>query len=181
MIRNTYSFAWLLALLILIAPVSAEAQRGQGGGQGGPNAQAGAPTDIYRTLQTDPRFSIFADVVQAAGLHNEMRNGGDYTVFAPTNAAFEALPPAQLAAMTSSSNRAANAALVQRHMLRRPMRRADAGRRSFFELRTLAGNNTYITINRDESAYIDGGRIMEFDVAATNGVIHVVQHVLMPQ
>jgi uncharacterized surface protein with fasciclin (FAS1) repeats len=181
MTRNASAFALIAAPLLLFAPVSAEAQRGQGNGQGGPNAQADEPTDIYRTLQTDPRFSIFAEVVQAAGLHNNMRNGGDFTVFAPINEAFEALPADQLADLRSASNREANAVVVRRHMMRRPMRRADARARSFFELRTLAGNNTYITINRDDSAYMDSGRIMEFDIEATNGVVHVLEHVLLPE
>ena len=140
----------------------------------------GRPDSLYSVLEADGRFTVFLGLVERANLQGEFRNPQSaITVFAPTDAAFAELPPADRNALTGRPDRATAANLVNRHIMRRPMRRTDARGRRFFELRTRAGNNTYITINRDDTIYMDGGQMTETDISAGDSIIHVLANVLV--
>ena len=77
-------FAALAPLLVLVAPL-------------GPLQAAESHEDLVTRAQADPRLSTFVTAVEAGGLTGALRGAGPFTVFAPTNEAFEALPAGALA------------------------------------------------------------------------------------
>lgn len=144
-----------------------------------PQAEAvalqGSDRTIYEWLSRRGRFSEFVALIDAAGMAEEI-DAGEFTLFAPNNNAFSKLTDEEKAVMLADPDLAR--ACVERHMLSRPLRRADGGDRRIFYLNTMAGNEALIMINRDDSSYVDGARIQRFDIEVANGVIHTLRHVM---
>jgi uncharacterized surface protein with fasciclin (FAS1) repeats len=123
-------------------------------------------------------FDVLSAALRATGLDAELDHRGPYTVFAPTDAAFEALPPGTIERLMRPENRAELARLVMVHLVPGEIRAADVlGERR--TVTTLAG--TPLVIDSRTELRIGGARALMLDVPATNGLIHVVDRVLLPQ
>jgi uncharacterized surface protein with fasciclin (FAS1) repeats len=123
-------------------------------------------------------FDVLSAALRATGLDAELDHRGPYTVFAPTDAAFEALPPGTIERLMRPENRAELARLVMVHLVPGEIRAADVlGERR--TVTTLAG--TPLVIDSRTELRIGGAQALMLDVPATNGLIHVVDRVLLPQ
>ena len=142
----------------------------------GAQAQA-TDKDLVQTAATDKRFTTLVSLVKRAGLAGALSGDAKLTVFAPTNAAFEKVPKATLKKLLA--DRAALRRVLLYHVVAGDLKAKDVvGLRS---AKTLAGPKVRVRV-RDGKVYLNNGRtrVVQTDVAATNGTIHVINRVLLP-
>ena len=141
---------------------------------------AKAPGDVIATLQQAGKFGTFLKAVNAAGLTRALKKG-TYTVFAPTDDAFAKLAPGTLDDLMKTENKAKLVRLVQYHIVPRELPSSTFAKTSSptHTVETLA--KMTITFSSDNSgAMVNGARIEETDLKASNGVIHTIDTVLTP-
>ncbi|HET9428865.1 MAG TPA: fasciclin domain-containing protein [Allosphingosinicella sp.] len=153
-------------------------------------AQAQSRTDIAEALGQSSDHSSFMQAIETAGLTQTLRGVGPYTVFAPNNAAFAAIPAETREGLNSVAQRERLIALLSYHIVPGTVtaqdigRAIDSGQGGRAELATVAGDN--ITLSRDGDALVvtDGSgaraRIAQADQLHSNGVVHGIDAVLMP-
>jgi len=115
--------------------------------------------------------------VKAAGLVETLEGAGPFTVFAPTDAAFAKVPKAQLDALLA--DKTALAALLTYHVVPGRLMASDIVKTNGATPMTVNGQVINITV-RGGKVYVGGGQVVGPDVHASNGVIHVIDTVLMP-
>ncbi len=153
------------------------------------NADAAAPGTIVEVAQGNPDFSTLVTAVTAAGLGETLSGEGPFTVFAPTNEAFAALPEGTVETLTTDNTEQLGSILTY-HVVSGEVMAADLV--SAIE-GAGEGGFTVETVNGGTlTAMVDGGTvtltdaqgntatITATDVDASNGVIHVIDTVLMP-
>jgi len=140
-----------------------------------PAAQASA--DIVDTAVAAGQFKTLAAALTAAGLVDTLKGDGPFTVFAPTDAAFAALPAGTVEDLLKPANKAKLVAVLTYHVVpgNFPASRVTAMQ----EATTVNGDTVRISA-ADGTVMIDGAKVVTADVAASNGVIHVIDKVLMP-
>ena len=114
--------------------------------------------------------------IQAGGLVGTLSGPGPFTVFAPTNAAFDALPPGTLTSLLG--NRTALVDLLTYHVSSGNFMGTDVASRT--SLPTVQGQPLAITVEPGGALRVNGARIVQADIRASNGVIHVIDAVLVP-
>jgi uncharacterized surface protein with fasciclin (FAS1) repeats len=124
---------------------------------------------------TTPDFSTLFTALQVAGLDDDLETPGPFTVFAPTNAAFAALPAGTLDALINDPNALGNILLY--HATPGRLYAEDVLSQTGFTM--LNGGTTSITTT-SRAAFINGAKITVTDVEVWNGVIHVIDAVLVP-
>ncbi len=138
---------------------------------------AARATDIVDIAAGNPNFSTLVAAVKAAGLVGTLKSRGPFTVFAPTNAAFAKLPKATLAALLKPKNKGKLRAILLYHVVPGRVFAADlAGKR--LRVKTAQGGSVHI--NGKHGVRVNGNRVVTADIRATNGVIHVINNVLLP-
>lgn len=137
-------------------------------------AAAEAQPTIVEIAAGDENFSILAGAVVGTGLAEALAGDGPFTVFAPTNAAFEALPEGTLESLTEEQLRQ----ILLAHVVAGAVPAATAVTLS--EAETLGGVTLPIA-RVDGALTIGGARIVSTDIVAGNGVIHVIDRVIIPQ
>jgi transforming growth factor-beta-induced protein len=132
--------------------------------------------NIVQTAVASGQFTTFASLLTKAGLVDTLSTGGPFTVFAPTDAAFAKVPQATLDAL------AANPALLKQVLLYHvvPGRVTAADVVKLKSAKTLEGRSVAIKV-ADGSVYVDNAKVTTPDVMASNGVIHVIDSVLIPK
>ncbi len=154
------------------------------------NAEAMAPGTVVEVAQGDETFSTLVGAVTAAGLGETLSGEGPYTVFAPTNDAFAKIPEATLTELTTNDTETLGTILTY-HVVEGNVDAAtltqaisDAGEDGH-TITTLNGGTLTATVVDGNVVLTDaaGGTstVTATDVAASNGVIHVIDTVLMPQ
>jgi uncharacterized surface protein with fasciclin (FAS1) repeats len=135
-------------------------------------AELGTIVDV--ALATDG-FSTLVAAVQAAGLVETLQGDGPFTVFAPTDAAFAALPEGLLEKLLLEENRELLVRILTYHVVAGQVLAADvvAG-----DVATVEGQN--ITLATANGVTVNGASVTLADVLASNGVIHVIDAVLLP-
>jgi uncharacterized surface protein with fasciclin (FAS1) repeats len=144
-----------------------------------PNASQQKGPDVLDKAMKEPRLSRFVDAVKAAGLTDSLKGEGPYTIFAPTNAAFAKLPAGTLDDLMKPENKAKFADLLRYHVVPGKLSSADIlkmGDKA--TLKTLAGTN--ITLNLGQNPKLNDAGLVKTDIMASNGVIHIIDTVLMP-
>jgi uncharacterized surface protein with fasciclin (FAS1) repeats len=135
-------------------------------------------SDIVDTLAETRSLSTLLNVLRAAGLEDSLRGTGPYTLFAPTNEAFAALPPGLMDAMMRPENRPQLAATINRHLLSgRLLARDQAGRHGL--IATVAGNWLAIDGTAGVLMIDDDVEVLQADIATDNGVIHIIDSVML--
>lgn len=119
-------------------------------------------------------FSTLVTAVTEAGLVETLSGEGPFTVFAPTDAAFAALPEGALAAVLADP--ALLTAVLTYHVVSGDVRAADVV--NLTKARTVQGE--YLRIGTEGGVTVDGANVVAADVVASNGVIHVIDAVLLP-
>lgn len=133
--------------------------------------------DIVTTAVNAGSFETLVTALGAADLVSTMQGQGPFTVFAPNDDAFAKLPEGTLERLLRPENKEELAAILSRHVISGLVYSADAreGR-----LETLEGSSLNLS-RADGDFLVDDARIIASDIAATNGVIHVIDSVLLPQ
>jgi len=136
-------------------------------------ASAGTVVDV---AASDESFSILVEAVKAAGLAETLSAEGPYTVFAPTNEAFEALPPETLDQLLQPENQQMLAQILSYHVVPQevPSSAVSTG-----EVDTVAGAPLEVTVD-GESVMVNNATVIQTDIEASNGVIHAVDQVILP-
>ena len=143
-----------------------------------PLASAGATNkrNIVQTAVAAGQFKTLVALVKQAGLAGTLQGKGPFTVFAPTDAAFAKVPKATLAAL--KHDRAKLRAVLLYHVLKGKVTAAKLVK--LRSVKTLNGQSLKIRVSHG-NVTIGGARIVNTDIAASNGVIHVIDRVLIPR
>jgi uncharacterized surface protein with fasciclin (FAS1) repeats len=131
--------------------------------------------DVVDTAVAAGDFKTLATALQAAGLVETLKGPGPFTVFAPTDEAFAKLPAGTLDALLKDKQRLA--AVLTYHVV--PGRLAAADVVKMTAAKTVQGGS--LSIRADKGVTVDGATVVKTDIAAGNGVIHVIDAVLMPR
>ncbi len=147
------------------------------GAQSQTRSTAQGGKDIVDTAVAAGSFNTLAKALQAAGLVATLKGEGPFTVFAPTDAAFAKLPAATLEDLLKPENKAKLQRILTYHVV--------AGRVSSGEVVKLksakAVSGDAIRISADGGTVrVDDAKVVQADVAASNGVIHVIDSVILP-
>ena len=132
--------------------------------------------NIVQTALAAGQFTTLASLLTKAGLVDTLSTGGPFTVFAPTDAAFAKVPKATLDAL--AANPAQLKSVLLYHVVPGTVRAADVVKLT--SAKTLEGRSVAIK-TVDGSVYVDKARVTTPDVATSNGVIHVIDSVLIPK
>ena len=146
-------------------------------GAGSASAQSRASSvDIVQTAVGAGQFTTLASLLQQAGLVDTLATGGPFTVFAPTDAAFAKVPKATLDALAADP--AKLKAVLLYHVVPGRVTAADVVKLT--SAKTAEGRSLGIKVSNG-SVFVDGAQVTTPDVEASNGVIHVIDSVLIPQ
>jgi uncharacterized surface protein with fasciclin (FAS1) repeats len=167
----------LIASTLLVAGLASPAMAATGTGAAASTTPAANDKTIVETAAADRRFTTLVSLVRRAGLAESLAGETKLTVFAPTNAAFRKVPKATLQKLRRDR------ALLRRVLLYHVVA-GDVKGAQVVKLRaakTLAGPSVRIRV-RDGNVYLNNSRtkVVQTDIAATNGTIHVINRVLLP-
>ncbi|MCP4275074.1 MAG: fasciclin domain-containing protein [Gammaproteobacteria bacterium] len=141
------------------------------------------PGDIVEVAAGAGSFNTLVAAVQAAGLVDALKGDGPLTVFAPTDDAFAALPDGTLDSLLKPENKEQLKAILLYHVVSGKVMYADI--KGTVNAETLEGSTIEIVSNgawskANKKVTVNGANIVKPDVAASNGVIHVIDAVLLP-
>ena len=159
--------------LVAVLAVAAAAVGGTGPASAGTRA---SKVDIVQTAVAAGQFTTLASLLQKAGLVDTLATGGPFTVFAPTDAAFAKVPKATLDALAADP--AKLKAVLLYHVVPGRVTAADVVKLT--SAKTAQGRSLGIKVVNG-SVFVDGAQVTTPDVEATNGVIHVIDSVLIPK
>lgn len=134
--------------------------------------------DIIDIASKNPNFSTLVTAVKAAGLVDTLKGAGPFTLFAPTNAAFKKIPAKKLQALLK--NKAALTAILTYHVVSGKVLAADVVKlKNGTQVKSVEGSS--ITVKTKPSVMVDKAKVIKTDIEADNGVIHVIDTVLIPK
>lgn len=163
----------LVASGAVLAPIGATAVAGAA--DPAPAAKPAASKTIVGVASGDKNFSTLVKLVKSAGLASTLSKGS-YTVFAPTNAAFAKVPKATLDAL--AKDKAQLKAVLLYHVVKGKVPASKVVKLK--SAKTLEGSSVKIAV-KSGKVYLNGStRVTKTDVKASNGVIHVINKVLLP-
>ena len=139
--------------------------------------------NIVEVAQGAGTFNTLLAAAEAAGLAGALADGQNLTVFAPTDEAFEALPPGTVESLLEPENRDQLAAILSYHVLPRELASNQLPGRTI-HIRTIkSGGDRLLAIEKDASTgavVVDGANVVAADIRADNGIIHVIDKVMLP-
>jgi uncharacterized surface protein with fasciclin (FAS1) repeats len=138
-------------------------------------ASAAGSKNIVETAAGNPQFSTLVSLVKKAGLVGTLSGKGPYTVFAPTNAAFAKVPKATLTML--GENKAMLKKVLLYHVL--PGKVPASKVLKTKSAKTAEGEEVQFSV-RGKSAYVNESKIVKTDIECSNGIIHVINAVLIP-
>jgi uncharacterized surface protein with fasciclin (FAS1) repeats len=142
----------------------------------GTSAQAAdAPKDIVDTAVAAGSFKTLATALTAAGLIDTLKGAGPFTVFAPTDEAFAKLPAGTLEGLLK--DKAKLTAILTYHVVPGKVMAADVVKLK--GAKTVQGSS--VTIDTAKGVKVDGANVVKTDIACSNGVIHVIDAVILPK
>jgi uncharacterized surface protein with fasciclin (FAS1) repeats len=132
------------------------------------------PTIVDIAVQAG-KFNTLVQAVQAAGLVETLSGEGPFTVFAPTDEAFAQIPQDTLQAVLADKEKLT--AILTYHVVPGKLMAADVVRST--QLQTVQGQS--ITVSTEGGVRVDNANVIQTDIEADNGVIHVIDQVIMPK
>jgi uncharacterized surface protein with fasciclin (FAS1) repeats len=133
--------------------------------------------DIVEVAASAGSFNTLVAAVQAAGLVETLKGAGPFTVFAPTDAAFAKLPAGTVESLLLPENRDQLVAILTFHVVSGKVMASDVV--NLESAQTVQGQELMISI-KDGVPMVNDSQITQTDIAASNGVIHVIDTVLLP-
>ena len=158
MLRRTYLALSAAALMSTAVPAMAQ------------------DADIVDTAVAAGSFGTLVAAVQAAGLVDTLKGDGPFTVFAPTDEAFAALPNGTVETLLLPENKDQLVAVLTYHVVPGKVMSTDLS--DGMTATTVQGGD--VTIGTTDGVTVNGANVVAADVAASNGVIHVIDAVILP-
>jgi uncharacterized surface protein with fasciclin (FAS1) repeats len=137
-----------------------------------------APKDVVDVAMASPDHTTLVAAVKAAGLVETLKGAGPFTVFAPTNAAFAALPAGTVDGLLKPESKADLTGILTYHVVAGTVKAADL--KDGQKVKTLQGGELTVSV-KDGKVMINGANVTAADLASSNGVVHVIDAVLMPK
>jgi uncharacterized surface protein with fasciclin (FAS1) repeats len=134
--------------------------------------------DIVDTAVASDDFKTLVAAVKAAGLVETLKGEGPFTVFAPTDAAFAALPEGTLDDLLKPESKDKLTAILTYHVVPGKVMAADVI--TLKSAKTVQGDEVAITVDGDK-VKVDGANVTTTDIDCSNGVIHVIDAVILPK
>jgi uncharacterized surface protein with fasciclin (FAS1) repeats len=156
------SFALILSVLVSAMPATA----------------GSAQKDIVDTAVAAGTFNTLVTALQAVGLVDTLKGKGPFTVFAPTDEAFSKLPVGTVESLLKPENKEKLKAILLYHVVSGDVTAAQVMKLS--SAKTVNGQDLKLTVN-DGTVMVNDARVVKADVLASNGVIHVIDTVLLPK
>jgi uncharacterized surface protein with fasciclin (FAS1) repeats len=141
------------------------------------NAVPGPQANLVDTVAAQGTLSTFSRAITAAGLGNILGSQGPFTVFAPSDAAFEKLPEGQLDGWLKPENKDQLISVLKYHVSPGRATGQDVGKLT--ETKTVNGQSAQVK-RAGDGIMIDNANITTRDLGSSNGVIHVIDQVLTP-
>jgi uncharacterized surface protein with fasciclin (FAS1) repeats len=165
---RTVRIALILAAVTAVSVTGAASASAQ-------QAGAAQDADIVDTAVAAGSFDTLAKLLDRARLVDTLKSEGPFTVFAPTDAAFAKVPKNKLNALLRNRRKLRRVLLY--HVAAGQLEAADVVQR--WSIRTLNGRKVRVRV-RDSNVFLNRARVVTPDVMASNGVIHVIDRVLIP-
>jgi uncharacterized surface protein with fasciclin (FAS1) repeats len=140
------------------------------------------PMTVVDVAMSNPDFSTLVAAVQAAGLAETLSGPGPFTVFAPTNEAFAALPAGELDSLLLPENKDKLVRILSYHVVPGTVMSADIPAEAD-AASTASVNNLDLSVRltADGKAMVNQATVTQADIPASNGVVHVIDTVLIPR
>lgn len=151
-----------IAALFVFAPLAVSAQ---------------TKADIVDTAVSAGSFNTLVAAVKAAGLVETLKGKGPFTVFAPTDEAFAKLPAGTVEMLIKPENKAKLQAILTYHVVAGEVKAADVVKLK--SAKTVNGKEVKIVV-MDGKVMVDNANVVKTDIMTSNGVIHVIDSVIMP-
>ena len=165
MFKKTFAFGTVAAVVMTLAASATTPARAE-------------TKDIVDTAVAAGSFKTLAKALEAAGLVSTLKGDGPFTVFAPTDEAFAKLPAGMLESLLQPANKEKLQRILTYHVVPGKVMAADVVK---LQSATAVSGDT-ITVNAHGGAvHVDNARVTTTDVAAANGVIHVIDTVMLPK
>jgi len=142
------------------------------------NVFAAANKDIVDTAVAAGDFKTLATALQAAGLVDTLKGPGPFTVFAPTDEAFAKLPAGTIEELLKPENKEKLVAILTDHVVPGKVMARDVMKMT--SAKTVNGKSVTI-MDQNGTVMVDNAKVVKADIAASNGVIHVIDSVILPQ
>ena len=156
------SFALILSVLVGALPATAAPRK----------------KDIVETAVAAGSFNTLVTALKAAGLADTLKGKGPFTVFAPTDEAFGKLPAGTVESLLKPENKDKLRAILLYHVVSGDVTAAQVVKLS--SAKTINGQELKLTVN-DGAVMVNDAKVVKADVLASNGVIHVIDTVLIPK
>ena len=175
---------FLLSLSLLTLALPTPALAGDGSScSGSTMAYATSEKDVVDTAVAAGSFKTLVAAVQAAGLVETLKGKGPFTIFAPTDEAFAKLPKGTLEHLLKPENKQALADILTYHVVPGAVGSADAQKLDFAS--TVLGQSLRLQVvtmdDGPSKLSVDGAMVVKADIACANGVIHVIDTVVLPR
>jgi uncharacterized surface protein with fasciclin (FAS1) repeats len=170
----------ILTLAVLVAAVSLSPSLIAGECSASKTASAAtraAGKDLVAVASDADNFKTLVAAVKAAGLVETLQSKGPFTIFAPTDAAFAKLPVGTVESLLKPENKEKLVAILTYHVVSGKVLAADV---KTSEAKTVQGRSVKLVVS-DAGVMVDNAKILKTDVMAENGVIHVIDTVMMPK
>lgn len=165
----------VLSLLVLVTVLFGGAMYSNAGSHDGDKA---SKQDIVEIAAGSEDFETLVAAVQAAGLVETLQGDGPFTVFAPTDEAFAKLPEGTVENLLKPENKDQLVAILTYHVVPGKVTAADVVKLK--EAKSVNGKGIPIMVE-GESVKVDNATVVKPDIMASNGVIHVIDTVIIPQ
>lgn len=169
-LKNLLAIMVLMSTMIIVGCSDDEADTPILGSNNGPTM------DIVETAAAAGNFTTLLAAAEAAGLVDALKGEGPLTVFAPTDEAFAALPAGTVEALLQDTD--ALTAILTYHVVVGEVKAEQVVTLS--NAKTLNGQSVTITVTSDGNVMIDNAKVITTDIETTNGIIHVIDAVILP-
>ena len=164
MLKKTFAVGMLSAIVMTVA-VSGSIVRAEAG-------------DVVETAVAAGSFKTLAKALDAAGLVTTLKGSGPFTVFAPTDAAFAKLPAGTLETLLKPENQEKLRRILTYHVVSGKVMAADVVKLQ--SAKAVSGDTIMVKV-QNGAVRVDNATVTKADVAASNGVIHVIDSVILPK
>ena len=165
MLKKTFAFASVAAVVLTVAASGARVVRAE-------------TRDIVDTAVAAGSFKTLATALDAAGLVATLKGDGPFTVFAPTDAAFAKLPDGTLETLLKPENKEKLRRILTYHVVPGKVMASDVVRLQ--SAKAVSGDTITVKV-QDGVVQVDSATVTSADVLASNGVIHVIDSVILPK
>jgi uncharacterized surface protein with fasciclin (FAS1) repeats len=168
-------FGAVVALALVAPSFTAPAVAGSGAYASKPAAPS---QTVVAIAASNPDFSTLVTALKAAELTDALSGAGPFTVFAPTNAAFAALPAGTVENLLKPENKAQLQAILKFHVIAGSIESSALAGKKLTSPPTLQGGT--LAIDGKHGVKVAGATVVKADIRGSNGIIHVIDKVLLP-